>query len=36
MRNFFEIINEYPLTAILLGVFIVLVLDILSDIFKHN
>lgn len=36
MREFFELLNEYPWTSIFIGFFILAVIDGVANIFKRN
>lgn len=36
MKEFFELINEYPRTAALIGVFILIVIDTISNAIRKH
>lgn len=36
MKEFFELINEYPQTTVLIGVFILIVIDTISNTIRKH
>ena len=36
MREFFEVINEYPFTSFFLGIFIIVIIEMIVDRYKNK
>jgi len=36
MRETFQLINEYPFTTFLIAIFLLVVIDMIADIFKRK